>query len=110
MQLQLFHASHSVNTGITTAVLHAEKEDAGWLNKAKQAADNFIEAHGKGFRFMVEDLRQWVYVNEGLQPPPSERAWGFIPKYLTDKIKPVGYQAVKNLKANCTPARVWEIK
>lgn len=97
--------------GITRAVDHAEQVTEDWSANAKQLAIEYVWLKKKGDLFQVEDIREWAYKTNRITPPPSERAWGAITKHLQklSLIIPAGYAPVANKKANCTPARVWQV-
>lgn len=58
--------------------------------------------------FLAEDFREWAS-KQGLEDPPSKRAFGsIIKKANKDKlIRHCGYGKTKNPKAHCTPASLW---
>lgn len=111
-QIDIFNQSQEKrDEGIRVAVDHADSEIKNWSNLAKKAADAFISHQIPGNRFQVEDVRQWAYLWEIVPHPPSERAWACIVRYLLKqgKIRAAGYAPVQNIKANATPASVWEV-
>ena len=58
---------------------------------------------------MVEDVRE---ASKGVVPvTPSTRAWGGVVVRASKAgvIKRKGFKNVKNAKAHCTPATLWEV-
>jgi hypothetical protein len=92
--------------GIKKAVEHANVEVNGWSDQAYNFLLHYIKNHKE---FMVEDLRE---ASQGTVPvPPSTRAWGGIVVKASKAgvIKRKGFKNVKNVKAHCTPATLWEV-
>ena len=91
------------NTGINMAIDNALGISPKWQDQAIEHLRNF-----KAKEFMAEELRQHAYDN-GLDPPPSERAWGAVINEARRKglIQHIGYRAVSNPTAHQTPAGVW---
>lgn len=96
--------------GIERAVYHAEEEEPGWHDQALFFLKSWIESAGPGAQFMAEDIR--LACGFHVKLPPTERAWGAVILAAVRKgwIRRVGFRAVTNSKAHCTPASVWEIK
>jgi hypothetical protein len=92
--------------GIKKAVDHANVEVKGWSDHAY----NFLLTYSKTHKeFMVEDVRE---ASKGIVPvPPSGRAWGGVVVRASKAgvIRRKGFQNVKNAKAHCTPATLWEV-
>lgn len=92
--------------GIRRAVEHANVQVHGWSDQAY----NFLLDYAKKHReFMVEDVRE---ASKGVVPvPPSTRAWGgvIVRASKAGVVKRKGFQKVKNAKAHCTPATLWEV-
>lgn len=95
--------------GIKRAVDHAEEETPGWHDKALFVFNEWIIMAGPGTQFMAEDVR--LAVSFKLTLPPSSRAWGSVILSAARRgwIRRVGYRAVTNARAHCTPASVWEV-
>jgi hypothetical protein len=92
--------------GIKKAVDHANVEVKGWSD---QAYNYLLEYSKKHKEFMVEDLRE---ASIGTVPkPPNTRAWGgvIVRASKAGVVKRKGFQNVKNAKAHCTPATLWEV-
>jgi hypothetical protein len=96
--------------GAKLALDHAEAMDPGWKDRAYAYLLVFVAVH-RGQQFMAEDIRGFAY-SRGLPKPPSERAWGSIIKRASTteaKIRAVGTEKVKNAKAHCANATLWEV-
>lgn len=97
--------------GMQRAVDHADAVSEEWSTRAFNASLYFILVNPVGFTFLTEDLRNWIYENNMIDPPPSDRAWGSI----TIKLRKAGYiisngfSKTTNPKAHRTPATVWQI-
>ena len=91
--------------GIKKAVVHANVEVHGWSDLAYNYLLDYSKKHKE---FMVEDVRE---ASKGIIPtPPSTRAWGgvVVRASRAGVIRRKGFQNVKNAKAHCTPATLWE--
>lgn len=73
--------------GIKRAIDHADAVSEDWSERALKAALYFILINPIGFTFLTEDLRNYIYENNLVEPPPSDRAWGAI----TLKLRKSGY-------------------
>ena len=92
--------------GIKKAVTHANVEVNGWSDQAYNYLLDYTKTHKE---FMVEEVRE---SSKGIVPiPPSTRAWGGIVVKASKAgvIKRKGFKNVKNVKAHCTPATLWEV-
>jgi len=92
--------------GISQSMENADNQSNKWTYYAYQFLLNYIKSHKE---FMAEDVR---IASEGIvEIPPSNRAWGgvFVKAVKSDLIKRKGFMNVKNAKAHCTPATLWEV-
>lgn len=92
--------------GIKRAIEHANAEVRGWSDLAYNYLLEYSKTHKE---FMVEDVRE---ASKGFVPvPTSSRAWGGVVVRASKAgvIKRKGFQNVKNTKAHCTPATLWEV-
>lgn len=92
--------------GIKRAVAHANVEVKVWSDQAYNYLLDYATKHSQ---FMVEDVRE---ASKGIIPvPPSTRAWGGVVVRASKAgvIKRKGFQNVKNAKAHCTPATLWQV-
>jgi len=104
-QLNMFAGKKARDKGIAKATAHAEATEPGWSDRALE----MIRAYpAPGRMFMAEDVSRWA-VAQGFNPPPNGRAWGGVFSRAARQgiIKRVGFAAVTNPAAHCTPASVW---
>lgn len=93
--------------GIVRAMDHADSVERGWCDMAYDFLVNVFIKHHKG-PFQVEDVRASC---AGVVPEaPSARAWGgiILRARHAGLIQKVGTEAVRNPKANCAIATVWQ--
>lgn len=105
MEQDLFTGEYLRDQGMSRAVEHADRVIESWSDKAYKYTVGYIQSHDK---FMVEDIRQ---ASRGvISEPPSIRAWGSIIVRAAKKglVKRIGFQSVKNAKAHCANAAVWQ--
>lgn len=95
--------------GLSLAVETAEKKEKGWQKRCWQLFLWWLRYKKRYSEFMIEDFRIDMYAKDLLEPPPSERAYGFISKrgvkYGWIEFSRIG--KVKNKKAHATPVNVW---
>lgn len=99
-------AEYYRDRGIKKAVDHAEKITDNWSVKAYDFLREYMTRHRE---FMSEDVRE---ASKGIVPePPSHRAWGaiIVRAVKEGRIRRVGFQSVKNTRAHCTPASLWQV-
>ena len=104
--LDLFSGQELRDVGIAKAIDNAERHHENWTYYAYQFLLNYTKSHKE---FMAEDVR---VASEGIvDMPPSKRAWGgvFVRAVKSGLIRRKGFQNVKNSKAHCTPATLWEV-
>jgi len=104
-QIELFPGQYFRDQGISKAIQHADDCVLNWSAQAYSFLTSYIRFNDT---FMTEDLRA-ASVNIVPQPP-SLRAWGgvMLRAVKSGLIKNAGYQKVKNPKAHCANAAVWE--
>lgn len=104
-QTELFPGEYYRDAGIKKAIDHANETEFEWSVQAFGFLLVYIQSNDT---FQCEDLRGQSI---GIVPqPPSKRAWGGIIRRASKAglIKRIGFQNVKNVRAHCTPAAVWE--
>jgi len=105
-QLDLFSGTQLRDIGINQSLEHSDLIINDWTNKAYQFLLDYIKSNKE---FMAEDVRM---ASEGIiETPPSKRAWGgiIVKAVKSGIIRRKGFRAVKNVKAHCTPATLWEV-
>lgn len=105
-KLDLFSGQKLRDAGISQSVKNADKQRNNWTHYAYQFLLNYAESNKE---FLAEDVR---VASEGIvEEPPSKRAWGgiFVKAVRSGLIKRKGFMNVKNPKAHCTPATLWEV-
>jgi hypothetical protein len=93
--------------GMKKALNHAEDINDGWSERAL----NFLEWYCKSHhRFSGEMVR--IEAKGNIPNPPSLRAWGsvLLSGCRRGWITQVGFVHVKNVKAHCANAALWESK
>lgn len=105
-QLDLDYGRRLRDRGIQVATEHADKELSHWSDYAYDHFRAFVRRSTGPF--MMEDFRE--YLGSRLVEPPSLRAFGGIAVRARKAglIKRAGFAQVKNPKAHCTPATLWE--
>lgn len=95
--------------GINQAVEHAGAVHKNWYEKACNVAKQYIKTKPKGYKFMMEEIRNWGEDNNLLPTPPSKRAWGAVSRFVTTTglARIIGYGSVTNPLAHRTPASVY---
>lgn len=105
-QTELFQGQYYRDRGIEQAIVHADSCAPCWSEDAYRFLMDYIRhCH----EFMAEDVRA---ASIGTIPePPSDRAWGgiIIRAVKCGKIRRKGFRNVKNIKAHCTSATLWEV-
>ena len=94
------------DNGIATAVQHANEVEENWSGIAYNFLLSFLRHNSK---FQIEDVRTAAIGH--VPEPPSNRAWGGIAVKASKAglIRRMGFRNVKNPRAHCTPATVWEV-
>lgn len=104
-QGDLFSAEHLRDVGIQNALNHANRVVDNWGEKAFAF---FLEYLKNNKEFMAEDVRN---ASVGIVPEAAHaRAWGaiIVRAVKSGLIRRKGFKNVKNAKAHCTPAALWE--
>lgn len=105
-QFDLFSSENLRDAGIKLAIDHADEVSEKWSEVAYQFLLKFIKSNKE---FMTEQIRS---ASTGIVPePPTTRAWGgiIVRAKKSGLIKRIDFQNVKNPKAHCTPASVWQV-
>lgn len=105
-QPDLFSGEHLRDLGINQAMDSSNQKEEKWTDKAFEFLRSYIESNSE---FMAEDVRN---ASKGtINEPPSSRAWGgiLVRAVKAGLIKRKGFKNVKNEKAHCTPATLWEV-
>jgi len=106
IQFDLFSGQELRDIGIAQSVENADRQVKKWSFYAYEFLLTYIKTNKE---FMAEDVR---VASEGIiQAPPSDRAWGaiLVKGVKSGLIKRKGFKNVKNAKAHCTPATLWEV-
>ena len=106
IQLNLFSGTELRDNGIAQAMENADAQVNEWTFEAYQFLLHYSKSNKE---FMAEDVR---LASEGIiDEPPSKRAWGgiIVRAVKSGLIKRKGFMNVKNAKAHCTPATLWEV-
>ena len=91
--------------GMNLAIQNANNKVENW---SKLAYDFLIRYSKTESEFMTEEVREAA---RGILPEPLNlRAWGSVISTASRNgmIQRIGYRQVKNPKAHCTPASLWE--
>lgn len=94
------------DAGMQLAIDHAEIKEPKWAEKAYQYLLGYLKFNKN---FMTEEFRDYA-LKTGFTMPPHARAWGGVVNRAAREsiIIKVDIQAVKNPKAHCANAAVWE--
>lgn len=106
-QMDLFTGKDLRDQGIKKAEDNANDKNENWSAKAY----GFLLVYCGIFKqFLAEEVRN-ASIEAGIPEPPSKRAWGAIVLRAkkNGKIRSIGFRSVKNPKAHCTPATLWEV-
>lgn len=100
-------ASELRNSGMASAINHADHVDDDWSIRAYAVLKHFVACRKSPF--MCEEVRKYALNEIGLPKPPSERAWGYLMIKAAKEglIKHNGYDKTKSASAHRTPAAVW---
>jgi hypothetical protein len=97
------------DSGIKTAMDHAEAVEPGWNEKADQMFHEWLKGWPSGYRFLIEDFRMSATIR-GLSEPPSNRSFGGVPLRAKKLglIKSAGLAQTTSKKQHCCFATQWE--
>ncbi len=97
--------------GMDRAERHADQMVEDWSQRAYGYLCTFIALKPRGTTFMAEDVRRLAETSGRVPIPPSKRAWGAIMSKAAraGHIVRVGFAQVKNERAHCANASVWQI-
>jgi hypothetical protein len=92
--------------GIQQSIDSANSVVKNWSDVAYGFLLGYADSHKE---FMIEDMR--IASNGFVPEPPSKRAWGGIAVRAAKNgiIRRKGFRNVKNVRAHCTPATLWEV-
>ena len=99
--------------GLQRAIDHANGVSPQWSQKAFNVAVEFVkEELRSGQPFKTEDIRVWAYLNNKIEKPPNERAWGGVCGRMASQrlIEKIGSTSVTNPKAHGAIATLWKKK
>lgn len=107
--IDITRAKKLAESGLSLAVETAEKKEKGWTKLCWQLFLVWLRRNVKrGNEFMIEDFRIHVIKMDLLAAPPSNRSFGFIPKYGKDKyFQFVRITKTKSEKGHGANASVW---
>lgn len=92
------------DAGMNCAIDHAERDSAGWGDRAYAYLTSYIVRHQSDF--MTEDVRLYAAA-EGLDPPPDNRAWGavIVRAVKLGVLRKTGFAPAKT--GHCRPMQIW---
>lgn len=102
-------AQQGAETGALVAASHADRQVDDWSVVALLLFKYYARMHPEGF--MTEDVRAWAD-KIGVEPPPDNRAWGWVAKKLASEgeIYAAGYDKQKSANCHASPKTVWKRK
>ena len=98
--------------GLEMAVETANRKDKDWSKLCWQLFLVWLRRKKRYSEFKIEEFREYLYKYDLLEPPPSERAYGFLSKrgVKSGFIEFSGIGKTDNTKAHGTPVNVWRKK
>jgi len=107
--IDISQAKKLADLGLSLALETAEKKEKGWTKLCWQLFLVWLRRNVKrGNEFMIEDFRKHCVDMGLLEMPPSNRSFGFIPKYGKDKyFQFVKITKTKSAKGHGANASVW---
>ena len=92
--------------GSLLAATHANKVEDSWTVKASVLFVDYARDIAAGQPFLVEQAREWAE-KQGLNPPPDNRAWGFVTRSMlkAGHIVFAGYAPAKSSRGS--PKTLW---
>lgn len=113
IELDIARGRELAKVGMELAVETANRKEKGWSLLCWQLFLVWLRRNVKrGSEFMVEDFRMHLYKYDLITPPPSNRAFAFLPLRAQKGgwIEFVRKDTVKNKKAHAANASVWRKK
>jgi hypothetical protein len=101
-------AEVGAETGALLAASHAERQSEGWTDTAKELFELYAIQHPDGF--MTEEVRAWAE-KLGFEPPPDNRAWGYIAKAAAREgvVRAVGFAKQRSATCHGSPKTIWKL-
>lgn len=89
------------------AVERADRDQAGWSEKALDAVRLFVAKH-RGEQFLAEAIREWCEQAQVVKAPSNERAWGAVMRRAAKEgcVRKVGY--APSHSSNLSPKTLWQ--
>lgn len=105
-QTSFFSGEELRDSGMKRVLDNADEQIPQWSHFAYNFLLTYIKDNKE---FMVEEVR--LASEDHIPPPPSARAWGgiIVKAVKSGLVRRSGFRNVKNAKAHCTPASVWEV-
>ncbi|MBS1915696.1 MAG: hypothetical protein JST87_05425 [Bacteroidetes bacterium] len=111
MQLSILDAIQARDAGIKKSSDHAEQVNPGWNERCYRLLQWWLSTKSKGFRFKTEDFRIASNLEDMIEKPAHDRAFGgiIVRAFKAGLIRKIGTIQVVNPKAHCANATLWEV-
>lgn len=98
-------------TGLQLAVDHAEGVAPGWKERAWKLFIEWLSQQKHRQEFKMEQFRLWCVLNDKIEKPPTDKAFGFLPLKAAKEelVQKVGYAKSTNPKSHCRPCTLWMV-